>query len=118
MYNACACTLIHLYIHAHTHVHTESHTCTLTVTHTHTHAHTKCVTGCTTVMHYCIACEYVVLNTLTEDSQTSELANMWQYDADLNHQITVELVELATNKVAIVLNKYRIAENFGGRKHW
>ena len=38
---------------------------------------------------------------LTEDSQTSELANMWQYNPDLNHQITVEQVELASNKVTI-----------------
>ena len=81
-------------MHKHTHIHT--HACT----HTHTHIHTHVLQD---AQHSCvIACECIVLNALTEDSQTSELANMWQYNPDLNHQITVELVELATNKVAIV----------------
>lgn len=56
-------------------------------------------------MYMCIIISYGVVdgvaNTLTEDSQTSELAYMWQCDPDLSHQITVEQTELPSTEVGI-----------------
>ena len=52
-------------------------------------------------------------NSLTEDRQTTELANTWQYNPCLSHQINVEQVEPASNKVisisALRLHLFNVA---------
>ena len=79
------------------HAHTHAHTHTNIRIHTHLHIDIQAhIYVCSTMHTHCVnLLEY----SLTEDRQTTELANMWQYNPCISHQITVEQVEAASNEV-------------------
>ena len=72
------------------------------VTHAYTRPHVM-FTHWLLIISYCIVDG--VANALTENSQTSELANMWQCSPEISHQITVEQMELPSVEVGIHLNR-------------